>query len=121
MNCISCGSEWLYMSKRHHLWCSECYGKARHIVNSYHEIQDEAKEHITNGRIEEGIKYLYIVIELRNKLSNSFSNGLNSSHHYFANLFLPKLINKLKKAKRNHIMIWEKEFSDLTDFNWNEH
>ena len=35
MNCICCGSEWLYMTKTHHLWCSDCYHKVREIVKEF--------------------------------------------------------------------------------------
>lgn len=113
MNCVCCGSEWLYMTKTHHLWCSDCYHNAKEIVKEYHTIQDEAKEKISIGSIEEGIYLLKTVINLRNKLANSFKNGLNSAHHYFANLFLPNLIDKLKKAKKDHIITWEEEFKGL--------
>jgi protein-arginine kinase activator protein McsA len=99
MNCICCGSEWLYIAKTHHLWCLECYSIAREIVKEYHSVQDEAKEKISIGKIEEGIVLLKTVIQLRNKLANSFKKGLNSSHDYFAYLFLPNLIDKLKKSK----------------------
>lgn len=115
MNCISCGSEWLYMTKNHHHWCFECYSVSREIIKEYHKIQDDAKQNIIVGNVEEGICQLKKVIELRNDLAKSFKNGLNSSHNYFANLFLPNLIDRLKKAKRNHIMIWEQEFNGLTD------
>ncbi len=113
MNCICCGSEWLYMTKTHHLWCSECFHKAKEIVKEYHKIQDDAKEKISNGNIEEGIFLLNLVIQIRNKLADSFNKGLNSSHDYFANIFLPNLIDKLKKTKKNHIKIWEEAFKGL--------
>lgn len=116
MNCVSCGSEWLYVTKTHHLWCLECYQEAKKIIKEYHKIQDEAKEMILLGKIEEGINLLKTTITLRNELANSFKKGLNSSHHYFANEFLPILIDKLKKVKQNHILVWENEFKRLNTY-----
>lgn len=114
--CTICGCEWIYKAPKgiHHL-CEVCYNNMNKEVVEYHNIQNEAHKNVIDGNIKKAISLLHLVQEKRNQIRKYFNNTLNHGHYWFANDFIPTLINNLSNKKNSPIAIWNSSFASLVD------
>lgn len=120
MPCLNCGNEWTYVSKSNqktHL-CEKCYKERKKKVIVYHSIQDKALSYLEQRDVNNAIKCLEECIYKRNETGGYLGN-LGYGHHYFANIFLPNLINILKKNRNTSpkklVDLWNTEFNKLDE------
>lgn len=76
--------------------CYECWDTKNREVDEYHKIQDSAREDVANGSVDEAIIKLEIVMRMRNEVARFFYGSLDNNHEYFANVFIPSLIDALR-------------------------
>lgn len=115
--CRICGSEWLYQSSKDKTLCKDCWKSMHLIVVEYHKLQDTALEWIHKGNKNKAITYLKKAIKKRNELSEFYHDKLNSGHDYYANVFLPNLIEKINASTSpaEAQLQWDNTFSTLED------
>lgn len=114
-NCTVCGSDWIFKAPKglHHL-CAECYNQMNKEVIDYHDIQEAAHKYVLHGKVDDAINLLYLVQVKRNEIHKYFSNTLNTGHYWFANEFIPALIEQLTTNKNtNPKAIWDAAFTAL--------
>jgi len=114
-NCTVCGSDWIFKAPKglHHL-CEECYNQMSKEVTDYHDIQKEAHKYVLNGKVDDAINLLHLVQVKRNEIHKYFNNTLNAGHYWFANEFIPTLIEELTINKNtNPKAIWNAAFTAL--------
>ena len=112
--CTVCGSEWIFKAPKgiHHL-CAECYTEMNTAVSKYHDMQTGAHQQVMQGRIVTAINLLHLVQAERNHIQKYFSNTLNAGHYWFANEFIPTLIDNLSRKNINPVAIWDLAFASL--------
>ncbi len=108
--CAACGQ---YMSCAH-LLCESCWHTMHGEVQAYHKLQDEAHNDILTGNVPEAIIKLTAEIKARNYASRFFDDNIRSSrHYYFANVFLPELIENLRVSS-DPAKEWDHMFATYT-------
>jgi hypothetical protein len=117
--CIRCGSEWLYKGPGGMgMLCEDCYKVMHAGVIQYHDLQDQAEHEVRNGRVNAAVTLLKRVIELRNSIAAEFFGFNHKGHHYYANVFLPALIDSIVNAAkyaRDPYQAWKIMFIQLEE------
>jgi hypothetical protein len=113
--CIRCGSEWICTGPGGMgMLCEDCYNEMHAEVVQYHTLQDLAEHAVIEGDVDRAVALLREAIVLRNTNMQKFFGFSHKGHSYYANVFLPSLIEAILSC-RDPYNAWVTKFKELEE------